>query len=88
MYNYKCKSFYVIRDSMTSITVRISEELKAELIAAGVKISEVTRRALEEEMKRIREERARESAERLSQILSNVPDEEIVKAVRETRDQR
>jgi len=88
MYNYKCKSFYVIRDSMTSITVRISEELKAELIAAGVKISEVTRRALEEEMKRIREERARESAEILSQILSNVPDEEIVKAVRETRDQR
>ena len=72
---------------MTSIIVRISEELKAELIAAGVKISE-TRRALEEEVKRIREERARESAERLSQILSNVPDEEIVKAVRETRDQR
>jgi hypothetical protein len=53
-----------------------------------VKISEVTRRALEDEVKRVREEKAREAARRLSELLSGVPDDEIIKAIRETRDRR
>ena len=73
---------------MASITVRIPNELKKELEDTGVKISEVTRKALENEVKRIQEEKAREAAEKLSQLLHEIPDEEIIKAIRETRDQR
>ena len=73
---------------MASITVRIPNELKKELEDTGVKISEVTRKALENEVRRIQEEKAREAAEKLSQLLREIPDEEIIKAIRETRDQR
>lgn len=48
---------------------------------------EVTRKALENEVKRIQELRAKEAAMRLSELLREIPDEEIIKAVRETRDQ-
>ncbi len=73
---------------MASITVRIPDELKKELEDTGVKISEVTRKALENEVRRIQEEKAREAAKKLSQLLREIPDEEIIKAIRETRDQR
>ena len=73
---------------MASITVRISDELKKELQDSGINISEVTRKALKAEVKKIQEQRAREAAQELSQLLSEVPDEEIIKAIRETRDQR
>ena len=73
---------------MASITVRIPDELKKELEDTGVKISQVTRKALENEVKRIQEQRAKEAAKRLSQLLSEIPDQDIIKAVRETRDQR
>lgn len=77
-----------IHDGMASITVRIPDELKKELEDTGVKISEVTRKALENEVKRIQELRAKEAAKRLSELLSEIPDEEIIKAIRETRDRR
>ena len=73
---------------MASITVRIPDELKKELEDTGVKISQVTRRALENEVKRIQELRAKEAAKRLSELLREIPDKEIIKAIRETRDQR
>lgn len=73
---------------MASVTVRIPDELKKELEEAGVKISEITRKALEKEVERIKTERAKEAAVRLSELLADVPDEEIIKALRETRDQR
>lgn len=73
---------------MASITVRIPDELKKEVEDADVEIDEVTRRALEEEVERIKAERAREAAEKLGNLLSDIPDEEIIKAIRETRDQR
>ena len=73
---------------MASITVRIPGELKKQLEETGVKISQVTRKALENEVRRIQDEKAREAAEKLSQLLHEIPDEEIIKATRETRDQR
>lgn len=73
---------------MASITVRIPGELKKQLEETGVKISQVTRKALENEVRRIQDEKAREAAEKLSQLLREIPDEEIIKATRETRDQR
>ena len=73
---------------MASITVRIPDELKKELEDTGVKISKVTRKALENEVKRIQELRVKEAAMRLSELLREIPDEDIIKAIRETRDQK
>ena len=73
---------------MTSITVRIPEELKKELEVLGVEVSQVTRSALEAEIRRIRREKAREAAEKLGKLLAKVPDKEILKAIHEGRDER
>jgi len=73
---------------MTSVTVRIPEDLKRELAELGVEVSAVTRSALEEEVKRLKLKRAEGAAARLGRLLADVPDETIVKAVRETRDER
>ena len=73
---------------MASITVRIPDELKKQLQETGINISEVTRKALEAEVKKIQEQRAQEAAKKLSQLLSEVPDDEIIKTIRETREQR
>ena len=73
---------------MTSITVRVSENLKREIETLGVEISEVTRTALENEVKRLKRKKAKEAAEKLGKHLADVPDEAITNAVRESRDQR
>ncbi len=73
---------------MTSITVRIPDDLKKELEALGVEVSEVTRSALENEVKRLKRKKAKEAAEKLGRLLANVLDEEIIRAVREGRDER
>jgi hypothetical protein len=52
------------------------------------KKSEISRKALEKEVQRIKIARAKEAAMRLSELLTDVTDEEIIEAIRETRDQR
>ncbi len=73
---------------MASITVRVSDDLKKEIDALGVQVSEVTRTALENEVRKLKRTKAEEAAEKLGRLLAKVPDEEIVKAVRDSRDQR
>jgi len=73
---------------MASITVRVSDDLKKEIDALGVQVSEVTRTALENEVRKLKRMKAEEAAEKLGRLLAKVPDEEIVKAVRDSRDQR
>jgi post-segregation antitoxin (ccd killing protein) len=73
---------------MTSITVRVPENLKKEIDSLGVEISEVTRTALENEVKRLKRIKAKEAAEKLGKLLADIPDEAITNAVRESRDER
>ena len=73
---------------MTSVTVRIPDDLKRELETLGVEVSEVTRIALENEVMRLKRKKAKEAGENLGRLLVNVPDEEILRAVREGRDER
>jgi len=73
---------------MTSITVRIPDDLKKEIEALGVQVSQVTRTALEDEVRRLKREKAKQAAEKLSRLLADVPDEAITRAVRESRDER
>jgi hypothetical protein len=74
---------------MTStIVVRVDDELKRKLRARNVRISDVVRSALREEIEK------REKGELVSALreakhpLSKVPDSEITRAVREARDGR
>jgi predicted transcriptional regulator len=73
---------------MTSITVRIPDDLKKDIDTLGVEVSDVTRSALASEVQRLKRKRAEEAAKKLSRLLADVPDETIIKAVRETREER
>jgi post-segregation antitoxin (ccd killing protein) len=71
-----------------TVVVRVDEELKRKAKTYNVNISEVVRSALRDEVQK-RERRELISAlERAKKALSKVPDDEIVKAIRETRDNR
>lgn len=69
------------------ITVRVPLELKRELDRLGVNISEVVRRALREEVIRRKLDELRRLQEIARRALRRVGVEEIVRAVRETRDE-
>jgi len=68
-----------------TISVRIPRELKEKIDRYGVRVSEVVRRALEEEVRRKEFVEAVRAAEELGELFSRIPDEEIVRIVREGR---
>jgi len=70
------------------VSVRIPRELKEEAKRYGINISEVARRALEEEVRRRKLEEAMAAARRIGEILSKIPEEEMVKWLREAREER
>ena len=72
----------------TTITVRVPRKLKEELAKYGVNVSEILRRALEEEVRKRRHEELKAAAAELGEFFSRIPDEEIVKSIRETREGR
>ncbi len=71
-----------------TVVVRVGEELKKKAKAYNLNISEVVRSALRDEVRK-RERRDLISAlEQAKKVLSKVSDDEIVMAIRETRDNR
>lgn len=72
----------------TAIVVRVPKELKESLNHYKVEVSEVVRKALMEEIRRRRLEELREVASRLADFFARIPDEEIVKSIKETRESR
>ncbi|NHV06057.1 MAG: hypothetical protein HA495_01810 [Thaumarchaeota archaeon] len=48
-------------------------------------MSKVARRAIEEELKKKRIEKTKEAAKELGELLSRLPEEEIVKNIKETQ---
>lgn len=73
--------------STTVLSVRVRRELKEEAEQLGIDIRKVIEKALQEEILRRKRERLRELLER---ALSNmdVSEEEWVRAVRESREER
>ncbi len=67
------------------ISVRIPTELKDDLRRYGIEVSEVTRKALEEEVRRREREELRGMAEELGKFLEKIPRERIVEGIREDR---
>ena len=74
--------------NQVTVTAKIPAELKKKLTKLGVNVSELTREALQREVERLERERLRNLAEEASKILRKVPVEEIVEAVRASRENR
>lgn len=70
------------------VSVRVDKETKELINKLGINVSETVRKALQEEIRRRREEDLAEGLKKAKLILIKVPDQDIVRAVRETRDQR
>ena len=69
------------------ITVRVDKSLKEKIRKHRINVSKTVRDALEDKVKKGRCE-LEQAIEQMKAVLAKIPDEEIVRAVRESRDQR
>jgi len=70
------------------VSAKIPKRLKDEIDRLGIKVSEVIRRALVEEVMRRKLEAIKERRERIRRVLNRIPDERIVQTIREFREGR
>ena len=70
------------------VSVRVDKETKELINKLGINVSETVRKALQEEIRRRREEELAEGLKEAKLILAKVSDQDIIKAVRESRDHR
>ena len=73
---------------MVVISAKIPKSLKEEIDRLGIKISDVVREALIEAVRKKKLERLKEKRRRLRKILEKIPDNRIVKSIRESREGR
>ncbi len=73
---------------MGTVTIRIPEELRAEMKKYGVEAGEVARRAWDEEVKKRKREEAREAAASLGEYFSQFPKEQILEWIHADREKR
>ena len=71
-----------------TVSTKVRRELKEEAERLGVKISEVLRRALEEEVKRRKLEELEEKLGEVSEALEKIDIDRVVKSIREDREGR
>ncbi len=70
------------------VTVRVDKNLKKKIKKYKISVSKITREALEEEIKKKEREELVRAITEMKTILQKIPDEEVVRAIRESRDQR
>ena len=70
------------------VTVRVEKSLKEKARKYKVDVSKTLRSALEAEIRKREEEELIQALSDIKTILQKIPDDEIVKAIRESRDQR
>ena len=71
-----------------TVSARIRRELYEKLKRYGVNVSDVIRRALEEEVRRREEEEVARMLDKAQEILARIPSEELVEAIRVSREER
>jgi antitoxin CcdA len=71
-----------------TVSARIRRELYEKLKKYGVNVSYVIRRALEEEVRRREEEEVAKMLDKAQEILARIPSEELVEAIRASREER
>jgi len=70
------------------VTIRVDKVLKGKIRKYRISVSKITREALEEEVKKHERQELANAISEMKTLLSKIPDDEIVRAVRESRDQR
>jgi antitoxin CcdA len=70
------------------VTVRVKKSVKEKVRKYKINVSKTVRAALEDEIKKREEEELVQAISGMKAILQKIPDEEILRAVRESRDQR
>jgi antitoxin CcdA len=71
-----------------TVSARIRRELYEKLKRYGIVVSDVIRRALEEEVRRREEEEVAKMLDKAQEILAGIPSEELVEAIRTSREER
>ncbi|HUV33830.1 MAG TPA: hypothetical protein VMW22_02795 [Candidatus Desulfaltia sp.] len=71
-----------------TVSARIPPELKEKIDKYNVKTSEVIREALQEEVRRRELEELKQQVKELEPLLKKFTTEEVVRMIREDRDQR
>ena len=70
------------------LTVRVDRVLKEKIRKYKISASKIAREALEEEIKNHETQEIADAVSEMKTLLAKIPDEEILKAIRESRDQR
>lgn len=70
------------------VTVRIDRQTKQKIRKHGINVSKTVRAALTSEIRKHEDEELREALHEAGHILRKISDKEIVRAVRESRDER
>ena len=71
-----------------TVSTKVRRRLKEEAERLGVKISEVLRRALEEEVRRRKLEELEEKLDKVGEALDRIDIDRVVKSIREDREGR
>ena len=70
------------------LTIRVDKSLKGKIKRYNIRASKIARQAIEEEIKRHEMQELTDAVIDMKTLLEKIPDEEIIKAIRESRDQR
>jgi post-segregation antitoxin (ccd killing protein) len=70
------------------VTIRVEKSLKQKIRKYKINVSKTVRTALEEEVKKNEDAEFLRALDDMKTLLQKVPEEEIVRAIRESRDQR
>jgi post-segregation antitoxin (ccd killing protein) len=70
------------------LTVRVDKALKRKITKYKIPVSKITRQALEEEIKKHEKQELTEAISEMKSLLEKIPDQELINAIRESRDQR
>ncbi len=71
-----------------AITVRVKKSLMEKVRKHKINVSKTIREALEDEVNKREKAELTQAARQAAKILQKIPDDEIVRAIRESRDQR
>jgi hypothetical protein len=70
------------------LTVRVDKTLKEKTKKYKINVSKITRQAIEEEIKKHEKQELTNMITEMKNLLEKIPDQEITKAIRDSRDQR
>ena len=74
--------------SYVTVSTKVRRELKEEAEKLGINVSMVLRKALEEEVRKRRQQKLLEKLEAFRDVLDGIEVEELVRLVREDRERR